>query len=231
VLTLLREPAELVPGPMTMAYQPVQRLSDGKCRGYEALCRFPESTEPVDRVFAEATARGTGVDLERAALVATLGALPLIAADQFLAVNLSPAALLSPQVQTILELAESARLVVEITEHAPVVDYDDLNQVLRPLRENGLRVAIDDAGAGYACFGHVLALRPDFVKLDIALVRGVHQDSQRRSLIASLLGFVDEVGMELVAEGIEEPGELVCLCDLGVHFGQGYLLGRPSFFI
>jgi EAL domain-containing protein (putative c-di-GMP-specific phosphodiesterase class I) len=121
-----------------------------------------------------------------------------------------------------------SRVVLEITEHTTVEDYAKLHEVLRPLRERGMRLSIDDAGAGYSSFRHILRLRPDFIKLDISLTRDIDSDRGRRALAAALIGFARETGAELIAEGVETESELATLRKLGVHKAQGYLLGRPA---
>lgn len=120
------------------------------------------------------------------------------------------------------------RIVVEITEHAPIEDYDTLNQALRPLRRDGLRVAIDDAGAGYASMRHILSVVPDFLKLDLSLVRGIDRDLPRQALAAALAAFAYTTDALVVAEGIETATELATLERLGIHYGQGYHLARPA---
>jgi EAL domain-containing protein (putative c-di-GMP-specific phosphodiesterase class I) len=117
---------------------------------------------------------------------------------------------------------------VELTEHSAVEDYDALEGALRPLREVGLRIAVDDAGAGYATFRHILRLQPDFIKLDRSLISGIDGDPARRALAGAVVAFAREMRGVVVAEGIERSGELAVLLGLGVDAGQGYLLGRPS---
>jgi EAL domain-containing protein (putative c-di-GMP-specific phosphodiesterase class I) len=90
------------------------------------------------------------------------------------------------------------------------------------------RLAVDDAGAGYASFLHVLALRPDYIKIDMGLVRGLHLDPARQALVRALVGFADEAGCQVVAEGVEAHEELTALHRLGVHYAQGFLLAEPS---
>ena len=118
--------------------------------------------------------------------------------------------------------------MVELTEHEPVADYAGLAAAVQPYRGRGLRLAVDDAGAGYASLRHVLAVRPDFVKVDMALTRGADSDVARRTLLTALASFTTALGGRLVAEGVETAAELAALRDCGVHLVQGYLLGRPA---
>ncbi|OMQ14171.1 hypothetical protein A7K94_0218525 [Modestobacter sp. VKM Ac-2676] len=119
-------------------------------------------------------------------------------------------------------------LTVEVTEHAPVDDYDALVGAIACLRTAGIRLAVDDVGAGYASLRHVLRLRPDAVKLDIALVAGVHEDPAKQAMVTALVAFSGQTGVRLVAEGLEDPAEREALQDLGVGYGQGHLFGRPA---
>ncbi|WP_313328822.1 EAL domain-containing protein, partial [Stutzerimonas balearica] len=114
------------------------------------------------------------------------------------------------------------------TEHACICDYERVEDELRPLRERGLRLAVDDAGAGYASFRHILRLRPDVIKLDGSLINNLDGDSNCRALAAALIRFAAETGSKVVAEGVETEEELAVLRTLGVKKAQGYLLGRPA---
>ena len=121
-----------------------------------------------------------------------------------------------------------SRIVLEITEHAIIEDYDLFTKCLAPLRKRGLRIAVDDAGAGHSSLRHIIQLSPDFVKVDISLTRNVDADLARRALISALLHYTRETSAQIVAEGIETEAELRTLKLLGVRRGQGYFLGRPS---
>jgi EAL domain-containing protein (putative c-di-GMP-specific phosphodiesterase class I) len=126
-----------------------------------------------------------------------------------------------------LEGAPLKRIVLEITEHESVDDYAKLGAALAPLRERGLRVAVDDAGAGYASFRHILKLEPDVIKLDISITRDIDTQISRRALAAALIRFAEETGSRIVAEGVETEAELAVLRELRVNKAQGFLIGRP----
>ena len=117
--------------------------------------------------------------------------------------------------------------MLEITEHAPVEDYAALRSAFVALGA-GLRLAVDDAGAGVANFNHLVELRPQFVNVDIGLVRGVNADLTRQALIVALLHFAGATDCQVVADGIETEAERAVLEKLEVPFGQGYLFGRPA---
>ncbi|WP_432525025.1 EAL domain-containing protein [Kineococcus sp. SYSU DK006] len=211
--------------------QPVVDLRSGAVVGAEALSRFTSAEGAAQRpeqVFTDARSSGIGVQLEQAAIASALPLLRGMPAGTYLAVNASAEALLDEGTHELLLSAAPDRLVVEITEHDPVSDYDALTACTDALRERGVRVAVDDAGAGFASLQHVLHLVPDIVKLDIAFVRGIDTDPARRAVARALVGFASELGSTVVAEGVERGSELAVLRDLGVEHGQGYLLGRPS---
>ncbi len=214
---------------ITMVFQPIVALDTGRIVGAEALARFPGHPNPTPDVwFAEAATEDLGIDLELAAVGAALGRLNDLPAGSYLSINVSPSAALSPQLQRLLSGAPAHRIVVELTEHASVDDYEEVIAALHVLRTSGVRLAVDDAGAGFASLRHILNLRPDLIKLDLALTRGIDRDPARRALAASLLAFGAEIGASIVAEGIETPGELSSLRTLGVRYGQGYHLGLPA---
>ncbi len=213
---------------LTMAYQPIVELETRTVVGLEALARFRSiPLRPPDEWFAEAVALELGIQLELTTIRQSLGALERIPDDVYLSVNCSHRAACSPDMARTLE-AVAGRVVVEITEHEPVDDYDALVSALDVLRGMGVRLAIDDAGAGYASLRHTLQLSPDIVKVDISLTRNIDADRGRRALASALISFGDEMGMTIVAEGIETEPELRTLRELGVRFGQGYYLAEPG---
>lgn len=207
-------------------FQPVVELGTGSIVAFEGLTRFKDGVRP-DHHFADAAAAGVGPALELACIRATLDAAAGLPEDAWISLNVSPqlAMALVPLVSTLEGTRRS--IVVEITEHVPVADYDALMRSLGTLRGH-VRLAVDDAGAGYAGLRHILELRPHFVKLDISLVHSVNHDPARRAMIGSMVAFARETGCTLIAEGIEEPGELEILDDLGVALGQGFHLGAPA---
>jgi EAL domain-containing protein (putative c-di-GMP-specific phosphodiesterase class I) len=209
--------------------QPVVRLKDGVTVAYEALARFdPAVFATPDRAFAAAGACGLGLDLELLALARGIEQLAVIPAGTWLGLNLSAATVAHPRAQEMLLRHADANLGVEITEHTPIADYQQLNADLLPLRTAGINIVVDDAGAGFASLSHILQLRPDTIKLDISLVRAIHHDPVRRALARSLVGFAHEIGAALIAEGVESEAEHATLAGLGVVYGQGYLWGKPG---
>lgn len=169
-----------------------------------------------------------GVRLEQAAVRDALALLPDLPPATYLSVNFSPLALLDPGTYDLLTGCDLTRLVVELTEHEQIQDYPALLRALAGLRERGLRLAVDDAGSGFASLQHITRLDPDIIKLDIAFVRDVDTDPSRRAVARAMIAFAAELGATLVAEGIETDAELAQLRTLGAQLGQGYLLGHPS---
>jgi EAL domain-containing protein (putative c-di-GMP-specific phosphodiesterase class I) len=120
------------------------------------------------------------------------------------------------------------RVIIELTEHVRIDDYDLLLDSLSRVRERGARLAVDDTGAGFASLGHILHLRPELIKLDCQFTRGIDTDPTRRSLAHALVSFAHDIGAEVVSEGIETAAELDAVRALGVPYGQGYFLSRPT---
>lgn len=217
-------------GPLIVV-QPIVDLRTGEVVGAEALSRFADAPiQGPDKWFADADAVGLGIELELAAVRQALATLAVLPAPHYLSVNVSPGTATSPELFDLLGGAgiQRNRIVLELTEHTGVADYSSLLAALELFRALGVRVAVDDTGAGFASLSHILNLRPDIVKLDVALVRGIHHDPARRALAAALLSFATEIGAYLVAEGIETEDELAALREVGVTHGQGYYLGYPG---
>jgi EAL domain-containing protein (putative c-di-GMP-specific phosphodiesterase class I) len=220
---------EIVQGGIKPAYQPIVDLSTREPIGYEALARFPSTPERgPDYWFGEAAAVGLGPDMELEAARVALLRLPMIPRDQFLAVNFTSAGVIDPRAVPLLESVDVSRIVVELTEHTPFEDYPHLLAALGPLRDKGLRLAVDDAGAGYSGLRHLLAVRPHIIKLDMLLTRGIDFDGDRRALAEALIAFGRSTKTLLVAEGVETPAEADTLMSIGVQYGQGFLLGVPA---
>jgi len=212
-----------------MVFQPIFDLDGRAIVGMEALARFSALPQRTPDVWiAEAEAVGLLMDLELALAEAALDGLESLPPDAYLALNFSPQTAVSDRLRDLLERADPSRIVVEVTEHAPVADYDELREALSGLRERGVRLAIDDAGAGFASLRHIIRLDPDLIKLDITLTRQIETDPVRQALAVALVSFAEQIGATVVAEGVETELELEALRRAGVRHAQGYLLGRPG---
>lgn len=210
----------------TIHLQPIHRLDDATPVGAEALARFPDFAErPPSAWFDEAFEVELGIELELAAIRQAFGAFPYLAPGQYLSVNISPRTILSGSAESLLAAAGGRQLVLEVTEHHRVDDYGALAAALDRLRPYA-RIAIDDVGAGYAGLRHIVALRPDILKLDISLTRDIDRDPAKRAMAVALGSFADHIDCVIVAEGIERPEERQILHELGIVYGQGWLFSR-----
>jgi EAL domain-containing protein (putative c-di-GMP-specific phosphodiesterase class I) len=213
---------------LSMVYQPIYHVPDQRIVGFEALARFnAEPKRSPDQWFAEAAKVDLGVSLELMAAAAALRGLDHLPNNTYIAVNFSPETILDTALPNVLAGFPLDRAVIEVTEHAVTTCYAEIAAALAPFRAQGLRLAVDDAGAGYASFRHILSLAPDIIKLDVSLTRDIDTDMARRSLAQALIGFANATGSKIVAEGVERADELAVLRGLGVNKAQGYFIGKP----
>lgn len=214
---------------LEIVFQPIFRLEPMGLVGYEALSRFPTMpSRSVDMWFAEATLVGLGRELELLAVRAALEAATTLPEHLWLSVNVSPSTALDLELHDIMGGRAHRDLVLEITEHAPVDDYDALGDAIAELKHLGVRISIDDAGSGSAGLRHLLMLDPDIIKLDILLSRHLSGARASRAIGRAMIAFANELEAVVLAEGIETTDELDTLRGLGVDLGQGFLLGSPA---
>jgi diguanylate cyclase (GGDEF)-like protein len=222
VEALLRTPGAIAPH-----FQPVLELATGRVCGYEALSRMPAGPpRPPDEWFAQAHRVGLGAELEAAAVAAAFAA-PGRPAGTFLAVNVSPRALVTPQLMDALP-DDLSSAVVELTEHDLFGADETLHCSLAELRGRGARVALDDAGSGYAGLQQLIRVAPDILKLDRSLVHDAHADPAKQALLEALISFASSTGSVVCGEGIEDLADLRVLADLDATYAQGYALARPA---
>ncbi|MGD0448818.1 MAG: diguanylate cyclase [Candidatus Dormibacteria bacterium] len=225
----------LTAGPIATALQPIVRFRDRSIVGYEALTRFsPRSLfSTPDELFAAASALHMESAVDLACLRAALGEMPNLGpVDLF--VNVLIGTLLNER-QGLAALEDAVRragldpasIVLEFSERDPVPNLSRLQRIAAQLRSAGYRIAVDDAGAGHASMQVIAELRPEFMKVDRALIHGIDSHRARRGLLVSLLSFSGHIGARLVAEGVETQREQDTLLSLGVQYGQGWMLGRP----
>lgn len=216
-------------GGIVAAMQPIVSLEDGRCVGVEALARFPDAGLSPDVVFGQARQVGLDERLERAAIRAALSRRELIPKGAHLSFNVGPAGILSDGFLHMMEESEDLDgLVLEITEHVSVEEYAALFEILEPLRAQGLRLAVDDVGAGYASLRHVLRMAPDIIKIDRSLVNGIAHDHALRTIVTGIVLLALDLRADTVAEGVETAADFAALTDLGIDMVQGYLLAKPS---
>lgn len=209
-------------------FQPMVTLDDRRVAGFECLSRFDaEPKQGPDFWFAEAASVGLGAELELGVIRRALPALEKLPQPMPISFNVSPQLLLEGRLARELAPDIAGRVVLEITEHETVKEYEKLVTALEPLRRAGVKVAIDDAGAGYSTFRHIVTLVPDVIKLDLRLTRDIDHDPARRALASALIGYAREANAEVVAEGLETQAELDTLLGLGIRKAQGYYFGKP----
>lgn len=221
---LLRRMAEN--GEPRIVLQPVRDLRTGQILGFEALARFTDTSVAPDIWFERAAEIGLGADFEIRAVDRALELLPRLPAGTYLAVNVSPALASSERLRTTLAAVEGRRVVVELTEHASLL-REGVKEILQPLRDLGIRIAVDDAGSGYAGLQRLVRTEPDIVKIDKFIVHGVADSAARQAMIRALRDFSAATGAVLIAEGIERSTDRDALRALGVTAGQGHALGSP----
>ena len=210
-------------------FQPIYSLTGGDVVAVEALTRFDSDPYRTPDVwFAEATTVGLGNELELVTMRAALAAANDLPAEISLSLNASPSVLADRRFLELLDTHPTRPIIVEVTEHAIIDDYSRLDLVRAALRARGIRLAVDDAGAGFASLRHIVRLAPDIIKLDTALTHGVQHDPVRRCLADCLIRFAEQTGSTLLAEGLEEDADLAIWMQLGAHAAQGYLLARPD---
>lgn len=215
-------------GEFLTVYQPIVHLDSDESVGVEALSRFPQFDGGPGSVFSRAWKVGAGIELETKAVESALRGLSELPTGMYLSVNASPATLASDRFRRAVRATESTRLVIEVTEHAAVEDYDALQATRRMLAELGVGLAIDDVGAGFSGLTHIVRLRPDIIKLDGSLVRDVDQCKAKQAMLSAITSFAARTDTVVVAECIESEQELTALGVLGVGYGQGFYLAYPN---
>jgi EAL domain-containing protein (putative c-di-GMP-specific phosphodiesterase class I) len=218
------------PSEHRLVFQPIVDLTRGTVVGYEALSRFSgPPVAPPNEWFNAAARAGLGSALEAVVLDRALRSRASLPRNTFLSLNASPSAILDADVFEVFEShRDLSRTVIELTEHDMVNDYADLRAGIDRLRNAGAFLAVDDAGAGYASLSHILSLRPQFVKLDRALVGDVDHDEAKAAVIEMFGTFAGRIDAWLLAEGVERPEELDALIRLRVPLAQGFYFGRPA---
>jgi diguanylate cyclase (GGDEF)-like protein len=213
---------------LTPVFQPIVELATGRVAGYEALTRFTgaEPARAPDLWFAQARRCGMGPALEAKALAVALS-VPDRPAGTFLSLNVSPAALVSADVAAVLP-HDLSDIVIELTEDEVFSSDISLDATLSQLRDRGARIAVDDAGAGYAGLQQVVRIAPEILKIDRSLITGIDVDASKMALVEALARFASTTGAAVCGEGIETAAELRMLARADATYAQGYALGRPG---
>ncbi len=215
---------------------PIFRLEDLSVIGYEALSRGPQGTEfeRPDKLFRIAYDADSVIRLERLCRQRAFETAASLPEGKMLFINIEPEAVADPELRDIMFTTLVAGsgvkpedVVFEITERTAITDFAAFRSTLEYLRRLGFRVAVDDGGAGYGSLQSLAEVRPEWLKIDMSLVRDIDTDDIRRSLVTGLATFAERIGVKLVAEGIETVGELSVLRELGVEYGQGFFFCEP----
>jgi len=213
----------------TLLLQPIVALHSNAVVGAEALCRFrPTPYRNPDTWFADARKIGMQRELERAVILKTLDRLEDLPRALTLSINVSPDMMIHGNLPAMIDGPNSDRIVLELTEHNYFDSMTDLQTQIKHLRRMGAKIAVDDLSAAHSSLSTVLQIKPDFVKLDSELVRGIHMDPASQALTAGIVHFAKAINADVIAEGVERVQEAESLHKLGVKFGQGYFLGRPG---
>jgi PAS domain S-box-containing protein len=218
-------------GLILTAFQPIHDLTSGAVTGVEALARFPsDDGRSPEHWFSEASSIGLGGDLEFATLAAALRKSAALPGHLFISFNIAPETCIDPRLPAMLRSSglPLERVVLELTERHAVTDYELLLESLSPLRRDGMRIAVDDAGSGFASMRHILRLRPDIIKLDRTLIARIDTDHAKQALGTGMVSFAEQTGAQVLAEGVETEAELHTVARIGMTTAQGYLLGRPT---
>jgi EAL domain-containing protein (putative c-di-GMP-specific phosphodiesterase class I) len=214
-----------------IAYQPIVRSNDGHVFGYEGLMRTREPALPHPSAVIEAAERLDRLG-ELGQSVRHRAAEPLLngPSTPVLFVNLHPQDLADPSLRSPNALLSQIahRVVLEVTERTSLDHVVDVRKHVKELRSMGFRIALDDLGSGYAGLASLATLEPEIVKLDMVLIRDVHCSSTKQKLIGSMTALCKDMGMTIVAEGVEKPEERSTLIDLGCDLLQGFLFAEPG---
>jgi len=232
----LRLKEVLKSGAVSAVYQPVVDLRDRRVLGYEALTRVSmESFSGPDHLFKVAHENDAVWRLEQLCRDRAIRGARGLPADQLLFLNIEPDAVNDPVLrsQATADLLRAsalkpAQIVLEMTEHSKVNDFQHFRQLLNYFQFQGFRLAVDDVGSGYSGLQSIAEIKPDFIKIDMALIRDVHLHPIKQDLTATIVRFSANSGVLLIAEGVETMEELRCLQNLGVRYAQGYLFARPG---
>lgn len=207
-------------------YQPIVDIVSGRRVAFEALTRFDDGTPP-DRYFEMARKAGLSIELDCATAEAAFAGAAALPANVWLHINASPTTILVREPLGSILQEWGWQTVLEVTEHAAVLDYPVFRGAITELAD-GVRLAIDDAGAGFASLRHILELRPAFVKLDRQLIMGIDENPAKQAIVAGLVHFQERTGTMLIAEGVETATEAESIRAIGIQLAQGYYFARPA---
>jgi len=213
--------------------QPIVSLDTMKVAGYEALTRLGiKEFQMPDDYFRIALQANMLTLVDHQCFKACIAAAALVPAEVLWHLNIFPSTLANIPVKDLLAAfplpLRSGSYCLEISEQQVLSDLSQLSKVVHALKKAGLRIAMDDVGFGRTSLESLILLKPDIIKIDKSWVQNVSSDSVKRETIQMVMKVVHAIGAEAVAEGIETEEDLVAIRELGITYGQGYLLGRPA---
>jgi EAL domain-containing protein (putative c-di-GMP-specific phosphodiesterase class I) len=224
----------ILAGSLQTRYEAIVDINTAQVLGYEALSRGPEGTDLTNprELFGRAEDSGLLYELDCLCRRRALEKAHRLPSGRSLFLNCLPTAIGDPNLRDegLRKLLENFNLqprdlVLEISESESIENFGVFREVANSCRELGIRIAIDDAGTGYASLEAIMEISPDFIKTDMVLVRGIDQDRSRQEIVRAMGAIAESIGAEVVAEGIETEGEIHALRGLGVRFGQGFFFG------
>lgn len=219
----------LASGGLRAVFQPVVMLATGEPIGFEALARFPdEGHRPAGAWFLDAERAGLRGELEIAAIRAAVAARAVLPRGKFVAFNLSPRTATEQDLREVLASVSLDEVVLDVNEDTAVDEYEKYGHAIEDLRQEGVRVALDDTGVGFVSLRYVIDVRPDLIKIGMDICRNIDALVPNQALASAICAFAERMGARTVAEGVETSAELEQLLRLGVEAGQGYLFGRPQ---
>lgn len=218
----------------TMAFQPIVEVSSGRIFAHEALVRGPNG-EGAGSVFAHVN-DGNRYRFDQACRVKAIRLASQLGMHTMLSINFLPNAVYRPElcIRTTLKAAQEwdfpiERIIFEVTEGERIDDQAHLRNIIAHYKERGFCTAIDDFGAGYAGLNLLADFQSDIVKLDMALIRDIDKDRTRRAITNGILRMCGDLGIQVIAEGVETREEYLTLRDFGIDLFQGYYFARPAF--
>lgn len=217
-----------------MAFQPILQYSDHSVFAQEALVRGINN-EPAGFVFDQVNAHNL-YRFDQSCRVKAIQRAAELDIQSYLSINFMPNAVYRPElcIRTTLAAAEhyqfpAERIIFEITEGEKVPDHEHLRNIVSQYRDLGFKVALDDFGAGYSGLNLLADMTVDILKLDMALIRNIHECDTRQAIVRNMAHMCRDLGITLIAEGIECEEELLCLQSFGIDLFQGYYFAKPSF--
>ncbi|MGF6492248.1 EAL domain-containing protein (putative c-di-GMP-specific phosphodiesterase class I) [Luteibacter sp. 621] len=225
--------AESVAARLTMAFQPIVDLASQMVFAHEALVRGIDGESAYD--VLSSVAHENRYAFDQACRITAIRTAAQVCPPALLSINFLPNAIYNPEhcLQATLAAAKASnwpleRVIFEVTEHEEIVDHDHLVRILAAYKAHGFLTAIDDFGAGFAGLNLLADFQPDLLKLDIGLVRGIDADAKRRRIVEHTVAMCDDLGVRVIAEGVETEDECRALLDLGIPLQQGFLFARPQ---